>query len=196
MNTNTTSINRPKAIERREDGWGYLHPFSGYWVGGLPTRDAARTARNAVKGATHVGEDGMTFVGTVSVPDEPPDMDNTSSPDVDPNPLAEDYPGQRITGEPEVEPVEQVTGAMPPTHNMAPPAIVAPTASVGADKPQFVLRTAEGFLKREQPRKPGDTATYKVVDQAKAIRYSSLKMAEVKMAEANGLGLVAWVVTL
>jgi hypothetical protein len=65
-----------------------------------------------------------------------------------------------------------------------------PKAPAGP-KMVFVLRctlTAEAlYLRRDQPRKPGDVATYKAVELAKASRYASAHQANLKLAEVASL---------
>ena len=52
-------IRRPVPVQRRDESWGYIHPFTATWYGGFPTRAAARAARNAVKGAVPVNDAGV-----------------------------------------------------------------------------------------------------------------------------------------
>ena len=73
-----------------------------------------------------------------------------------------------------------------PERTSEPTPIAAPTG----DKQAYVLkcRHRDGWLRREQPRKPGDKATYKVVDDiTKASVYRTLRQAEQKISEAAAL---------
>ena len=66
----------------------------------------------------------------------------------------------------------------------------APIVPAAVGKAVYVLACVHrpGWLRRDQPRKPGDTASFKVVeDMEKASTYRSLRQAEIKLAEAAGL---------
>jgi hypothetical protein len=50
------------------------------------------------------------------------------------------------------------------------------------------VQGADGWLRREQPRKPGDVARYRVVtDASKATVIKSRRQVELKLAEATTL---------
>jgi hypothetical protein len=92
---------------------------------------------------------------------------------------------ERATPKPEVAPPAAAPQAPPePTSEPAP--IVPATGG----KQVYVLKCSgrDGWLRRDQPRKPGDKATYKVVtDLSKASVYRSLRQAEQKIVEAAAL---------
>jgi len=69
-----------------------------------------------------------------------------------------------------------------------------PEAAVAAVKPTYVLRVGQDdYLRRDQPRKPGDTATYKIVGITQASFYKRREQAEIKVVEATQFN-PAWTV--
>lgn len=95
----------------------------------------------------------------------------------------------------EAPPVVEVTAPKPKhTPTLAP---VTPPSRPQA-KPvttgSYVLQCGNGFLRRIQPAKPGDTAHYKVVTRDKATVYARRSQAELKVAEAAALGFTAEIV--
>lgn len=64
----------------------------------------------------------------------------------------------------------------------------APKKDTGAPGATYVLKVATGYLRRDQPRKPGDVAVFKIVaEQARASVYKSLHQAQAKLTEATSL---------
>jgi hypothetical protein len=85
-----------------------------------------------------------------------------------------------------VQPAGCTPDATPKGQTSEPAPNVAPTG----DKQVYVLkcRHRDGWLRREQPRKPGEKATYKVVtDVSKASVYRTRRQAEQKVFEAAAL---------
>lgn len=117
--------------------------------------------------------------------------DDQDSGAVDPNPLAEDYPGQRIS---EPNPIVAPAPVVP----LQLKGVAVGDANARNDKSvRYALQVSEGnYLRRDQPRKPGDTATYKVVPREQASVYTRYETALLKIAEAATLGQEATVVTL
>ena len=91
--------------------------------------------------------------------------------------------------------LRQATGAVQVTVTDGDKVGVSPKAPKAKPEPKpaqfFMLRctlTPEPkWLRRDQPRKPGETATYKAVEFAKATRYTSKHQAELKLAEVAAL---------
>jgi hypothetical protein len=99
--------------------------------------------------------------------------------------------------EPVSEPTDLDDGTQNPERGEA-PASAEPVSK--SPKPQaepkgtFVLKVSDGagWLRREQPRKPGDSARYRVVEEAKkATVYRTERMAALKLAESVALASVA-----
>lgn len=93
---------------------------------------------------------------------------------------------------------EAVTPAtVVPAPTPEPEPIVAPVPTAPPAKVLYALLVSEGnYLRRDQPRKPGDTATYKVVPREQASTYARYENAVLKVAEAAAMGQDATVVEL
>jgi hypothetical protein len=178
------TMTKTATVQKMASGdWGFKHPFSAKWIGNFPSRDAARAARRAIKGAPDNGEP----IGETIEPLEPIDLGDMPSVDE----VKEAF--EAIIGVPFPEP--GVPDAPEPEPEPAPLKLV-PKPGVAAFKTEskgyrLTTPTAPGYLRRDQPRKPGDTASYKVVERARATVIKTKRQADVKVDEALTLGMVA-----
>jgi len=177
-------------VQKTDNGWGFIHPFSKTLKSGFSSRAVAREALRSIKGNTEPADTELdaseTEVNEV-VPAEPM-----------PTRAEVDEAFEAITGVPRPEPLapdgpEEPTVPLSAVSSAFSSGVVAPKVSSIPKAPKvadvngYRLKSGDKYLRRDQPRKPGELATYKVVELSKATVIKTLRQAEVKVAEVNSL---------